>query len=264
MEDKIMVRAVVLITGVLEALASENQLGVSELAARLGIHKSTVFRFLSSLQSLGYVRQNDSDDKYGLSYKILELAGRMLSGIDVRQVARPVMERLADETQETINLAIREHTDVIFIEKIDSGQPLRMHSYVGQKVPIHVTALGKVLLAWGPQRILDSILEKRDLKRFTDTSITEPAALQAEIRRIRAQGYAEDREEQLPGVRCIGAPILDREGSVVAALSIALPSQRFDSEKGEFLKNKVCEGARQISERMGFRADGHALSGAPG
>ena len=102
------VRSVVLITGVLEALADKKQLGVSELAARLGIHKSTVYRFLSSLQTLGYVRQIQENEKYGLSYKILDLAGRILAGIDVRQVSRPVMERISDKSRETVHLAALE------------------------------------------------------------------------------------------------------------------------------------------------------------
>jgi IclR family KDG regulon transcriptional repressor len=249
----VMVRSVLLITGVLEALANEKQLGVSELAARLGIHKSTVYRFLCSLKALGYVRQIDDNEKYGLSYKLLDLAGRILSSIDVRQAARTVMERLCSETCETVHLATLEQTDVIYIDKIDSSQPLRMHSYIGQKIPIHTSALGKVLLAWGPQNILKGILEKGNLKRLTDTSITEPAALTEEIGRIRAQGYAEDREESVPGVRCVAAPILNREGSAVAALSISLPSQRFNDEKLESLQKMVREGALQISERMGFK-----------
>jgi len=259
MEDKVMVRAVLLITGVLEALANEKQLGVSELAARLGIHKSTVYRFLCSLKTLGYVRQNDDNEKYGLSFKILDLAGRILSGIDVRQAARTVMERLSDETRETVHLATLEQTDVIYIDKIDSSQPLRMHSYVGQKIPLHASALGKVLLAWGPQDILKGVLEKGNLKRFTDTSITEPAALNEEIDRIRTQGYAEDREESVRGVRWVAAPILNREGSVVAALSISLPSQRLDDEKMGSLQKMVREGALQISERMGFQAKDDAF-----
>jgi len=248
-----MVRSVLLITGVMEALADEKQLGVSELAARLDIHKSTVYRFLCSLKVLGYVRQNDENAKYGLSYKILDLAGRILSSIDVRQAARPIMERISDKTRETVHLATLEQTDAIYIDKIDSSQPLRMHSYIGQKIPIHASALGKVLLAWGPKHLLGDLLKKDKLKRFTDTSITEPEALQKEIQKVHSQGYAEDREESVPGVRCVAAPILDREGSVVAALSISIPSQRVNDERMGSLQKMVRAGALRISEHMGFQ-----------
>ena len=250
-----MVRSVVLITGVMEALADEKQLGVSELAARLGIHKSTVYRFLSSLQQLGYVRQNAETEKYGLSYKILDLAGRILSNIDVRQAARPIMEQISDKTRETVHLATLEKADVIYIDKIDSSQPLRMHSYIGQKIPIHASALGKVLLAWGPGHLLENLLKKGKLKHFTDTSITEPEALRKEIRKIRKLGYAEDREESVPGVRCLAAPIRSREGSVAAALSISLPTQRFEKNRLPALQEMVRQGALEISERMGFNGD---------
>ena len=108
MDNRIMVRSVLLITGVLEALAGEKQLGVTEIAERLNIHKSTVYRFLSSLQTLGYVHQNEDNEKYSLSYKVLDLAGRVLSSIDVRRAAQPVMERLSEQTNETIHLAALE------------------------------------------------------------------------------------------------------------------------------------------------------------
>jgi IclR family KDG regulon transcriptional repressor len=248
-----MVRSVVLIIGVLEALADEKQLGVSELAVRLGIHKSTVYRFLSSLQTLGYVRQIHENEKYGLSYKILDLAGRVLSGIDVRQAARPVMKRISDKSQETVHLATLEKSEVIYIDKIDSRQPLRMHSYVGQKIPLHASALGKVLLAWGPDHILGDLLEKGNLKRFTDTSITDPEELKEEIQKIRNQGYAEDREESVPGVRCVAAPIRNSDGSAVAAISISLPSLRFDKTNIPALRKIVCHGALEISQQMGFK-----------
>ena len=250
-----MVRSVVLITGVMEALADEKQLGVSELAARLGIHKSTVYRFLSSLQELGYVRQDAETEKYGLSYKILDLAGRILSSIDVRQAARPIMEQISDKTRETVHLATLEKAEVIYIDKIDSNQPLRMHSYIGQKIPIHASALGKVLLAWGPEHILEDLLHKGKLKHFTAASITEPEALREEIRKIREQGYAEDREESVPGVRCLAAPIRSGEGSVAAALSVSLPTQRFDENRLPVLKEMIRQGAMEISERMGFNGD---------
>jgi IclR family KDG regulon transcriptional repressor len=250
-----MVRSVVLITGVMEVLADEKQLGVSELAARLGIHKSTVYRFLSSLQQLGYVRQNAVNEKYSLSYKILDLAGRILSSIDVRQAARPIMEQISDKTRETVHLATLEQDEVIYIDKIDSSQPLRMHSYIGQKIPIHASALGKVLLAWGPNHILGDLLEKGNLRRFTDTSITDPEALREEIQKIRNQGYAEDREESVPGVRCVAAPIRNSDGLAVAAISISLPSLRFDRVNMPALQKMVCRGALEISQQMGFKVE---------
>jgi IclR family KDG regulon transcriptional repressor len=261
MENKIMVRSVLLITGILEALAVEKQLGVTEIAERLDIHKSTVYRFLTSLQTLGYVRQNEENEKYSLSFKVIDLAGHVLSSIDVRQAAQPVMERLSEETNETIHLAALEQSEVIYIDKIDSNQPLRMHSYVGQKIPIHASALGKVLLTFGPEDMRENLLEKGSLKRYTDGSVTEPAELRAEVERIRKQGYAEDREESVPGVRCVAAPILNRDGSIIAAISISLPTQRYNKERMESLQKMIREGARQISERMGFETNANSYPG---
>jgi len=258
MAEDVRVRSVVLTTGILEQLAAEKELGVSELAERLGMHKSTVYRFLSTLKDLGYVRQNEDSTRYRLSYRILELAGRILSGIDVRQAAHPVMERLAAATRETIHLATLEQNEIIYIDKIDSNQPLRMHSYIGQKIPAYATALGKVMLTWGPRQILDEMLAAGGLKRFTDNTIVDPAELRKEIETIRTQGYAEDREETVPGVRCLAAPIRDQEAVTVAAISISVPVLRFQEEqKGDWQK-LVIEGALEISERLGCRRKSEA------
>jgi DNA-binding IclR family transcriptional regulator len=165
------------------------------------------------------------------------------------------MERISDKSRETVHLATLEQDEVIYIDKIDSSQPLRLHSYVGQKIPLHASALGKVLLAWAPEHILEDLLKKGKLKRFTDTSITDPEALKEEIRKIRNQGYAEDQEESVPGVRCVAAPIRNREGLAVAAISISLPCQRFDRANIADLQKLVCKGTMQISQQMGFKRE---------
>jgi DNA-binding IclR family transcriptional regulator len=252
MEDKSLVRSVVLVTSILELLSNTEELGVTEIAKHVKVHKSTVYRFLRSLTELGYVHQDPTSEKYKISLRLLDLAGHLLSGLDIRNTARPDLERISDSTHETIHLAVLERDEVIYIDKIDSNQPLRMHSYIGQKVPIYATALGKVLLAWDAQSTLQRVLGRGSLPRFTDKTITEPVDLMEELKKIRECGYALDQEESILGVFCIGAPILDIRGGVVAAISISMPKLRFKEERLPYLKDLITEGAAEISQKLGY------------
>jgi len=247
-----MVRSVLLITSLLELLAEKKELGVTELSEHLNINKSTVYRFLTSLKELNYVQQKPDNEKYCLSLRILDLAGHILAGLDVRTAAQPVMERLSHQTRETIHLAKLDQDEIIYIDKIDSTQPLRMHSYIGQKVPSYASSLGKVLLAWSTEETLKRFFDRGNLYRITDKTITDPSLLMEELHKIKVKGYAVDIEENVPGVCCVGAPIWEIEGMVAAAISISMPSIRFKEDQLPYYGKLIIEGALEISKNLGY------------
>ncbi len=237
----------------LEALAQEKELGVTDLAGRAGIHKSTVFRFLNSLKELGYVRQNNANEKYSLTLKLFELGSRVLGRMELWEQANPILEQLAEKTHETIHLAVLDEDSLVYLGKIESTQALRvsMSSRVGQSAPTHCTGVGKLLLAYAPPEQVERILKREGLRRFTEHTITVRSLLAKELDNIRQNGFAIDDEEHEVGVRCVAAPVRSRHGTTIAALSISMPSARLTDGEIPRYREYVTEAAEQISRRIG-------------
>jgi len=141
--------------------------------------------------------------------------------------------------------------EVVYIDKIDSPQTLRMYSKIGRRSPAYCTAIGKVLLAWAPPEIITRLLGRDNLYRFTERTIIEPYRIKEEFHRVRERGYAEDNEEHEMGICCLAAPIRNMNGEVTAAISIALPKLRFQAERLPYLQKLVVEAAKEISSRLG-------------
>ena len=224
----------------------EEGFGVLELAERLGLPNATVHRILATLKKEGYVIQDPSTEKYKLGPKILTLAKRVLENQNLRQIALPYLKELKETTGETAHLIILEGEEAICVESVESSNNMRMCSPVGEKNPLHCTAVGKVLLAYLPEEARESFLEK-PLTRYTPNTLTSPEELRRELEKIRRDGYALDREEYQVGVRCIAAPIIDSGGKVPAAVGISYPSFRVTKEKEKEFIHKVKEVAFQIS-----------------
>ncbi len=231
------------------------ELGVTEISNRLGLHKSTVFRLLTTLAAAGYVRQESPLGKYRLGMRLAELGMIALSQIDLRSEARPFLRDLMEATGETVHLGIVDGDQVVYIDKIESRQILTMKSTIGSRAPAHCTALGKVLMAFLPDEDLDALLARRDLARLTANTIAQPAGLREHLVRIREQGYAIDDEEHEPGIRCIAAPIRDHTSRVVAAVSVSGPSVRITREAMERIIPRVIEAGNEISRAVGHNAD---------
>ena len=254
MADNELVRSVVKITSLFEVLAKHEELALSEISLKIDVHKSTAYRFLTSLKELGYVRQNPGNDKYSLSLRLFEVGAEVLARLNEREEARPVMKRLAEQSEETIHLGMLDDDEVVYIDKIDSPQTLRMYSAIGRRSPAYCTALGKALLAWAPPELLNRLLGKGNLYRFSEHTIVEPYRIKEELHNIRALGYAEDREEHELGICCVAAPIRNMSGDVTAAISLSLPTLRFQEERLPYLRQVVVEAAREISSRLGCPA----------
>jgi DNA-binding IclR family transcriptional regulator len=212
---------------VLEALSDVEEIALSELARRLEMAAPTLFRLLATLTLCGYV-QKSATGRYRLTLKAWELGAKAVRRIALRDVARPFMERLVAETAETVHLSLLQGDGIVIVEKRDGPQPVRVDTFVGQRAPLHCSASGKAILAFGHAGVLDA-LPRRRLARFTATTIVERAELDREIAEVRRTGWARNREEWRPGVCAVAVPVCDAAGVGVAALSVTVPTPRFSS-----------------------------------
>ncbi|MGQ0675456.1 MAG: IclR family transcriptional regulator [Rhodospirillales bacterium] len=213
---------------VLEALSDVEEIGLSELARRQGVSGPTLFRILATLGARGYVHKSPTG-RYRLTLKAWEVGAKAVRRLALRDVARPFMERLAAETQETVNLSVRQGDGIVIIDKIDSPHPVRAETFVGLRAPVHCSATGKAIVAFERPEALEALLPER-LQRHTDATITERAALLRELAQVRRQGWARNREEWRPGVCAAAVPVRDAAGAVAASLSVTVPTSRFLAE----------------------------------
>lgn len=230
----------------------EFELGISRLAARLGLAKSTVHRLASTLIDAGVLEQNPETGKYRLGLLVFELGSLVRRKIDVYHEARPWLFTLRDQTGETVHLAVLGRQGPVYINNIESHKAIRMSTGLGQRKPLHCTAEGKALLAFQPSEMIERTISA-GLDRLTPKTITDAAALQDELAVIRARGYATDDEECEPGMRCIAAPVRDDSGHVTAAVGIAGPVQRLTKKMLLSHAPTLLNAVASISQRLGDR-----------
>jgi DNA-binding IclR family transcriptional regulator len=226
------------------------ELSLAEISREVDAHKSSVFRVLSTLEATGFLEKDALSGKYRLGLKILDLAGRVWGGSDIRQTAAPFMEELARDTGEVVHLAVLDGSDIVYLEKKGQGQILTVATRIGGRNPAYASSMGKVLLADLPNGQIKELLGRGKLKKLTPNTITDIPKLEDELKRIREQGFALDNEETFPGIRCVGAPIRDAGEKVIAAVSVTVPVQRMNDERVRELWRMVTSTARLISERV--------------
>jgi len=234
---------------VLGILARVGDAGVTEIAAELGVHKSTAFRIVATLESHGMVEQNEDRGKYRLGVGLIRLAGATTARLDVVQEARPVTRRLAADTGETVNIAVLSDQSALYLDQIAGASALQSHNWVGQHIPLHATSNGKVLLSDLDADELDRRVPT--LASYTPETITSRDRLRSELATILQQGYAVAVDELEIGLTAIAAPIHDAHGDVVASLSISGPTFRLDGDRVAGLVAMVVDAARDISARLG-------------
>ncbi|MDR3590483.1 MAG: IclR family transcriptional regulator [Negativicutes bacterium] len=241
---------------IMEALLREPELGVSELGVVLGLGKSTVYRLLSTMKVHGLVDQTPSG-KYRLGIRLSIYGDTAVSRIDLRKEAAPFLAKLAKISGENVSLAILDDFQVLYIDRIDSSEPLRMRRTIGERSPVFCVSLGKAILANLPGKKLEKIFADPRIQTmmaaYTEKTITDLGALRLELERIKQLGYAVDDEEYCRGVRCIGAPVFNHLGMVVAAVSTSGPSIRMTDDKITQLIPHVKEVAQEISRHIGYR-----------
>lgn len=239
---------------ILEELARAGGVGVSDLAARTRIAKSTVFRILSTLCEMGYVIR-DAERNYQLGVGFGQFGGSEATSAALRQVALPYMVDLRNRFGETVNLGVRTLDKVTYIEVVPSEFALRMQETRGASVQVHASALGKAILACSAPDLVESLVRGRKLPVLTDTTISDPADLRAELKRVRSAGYALDRGETSRLARCVAAPIVDSSGAALAAISISGPASRFNPRKDSPVVAALLKAAAEISRKLYARVD---------
>lgn len=235
---------------ILEFLSrSEGELGISEIGAATGLSAGTVHRLLSTLGARGYVHRNKETRRYGLGLRSLSMA--ITARERLGPLARPFLEELAEVSRETANLAILEQNCAMYVEQVSPpARMLRIFTEPGNRVSLHSCGAGKVLLAYQPPRLLEFVIGRAGLPRYTATTITDPAQLREELRRIRRQGYAIDYGEQEDGVRCLAAPVFGPDGEIFASISLSGPASRLESRRVEELVPHIKRIAAALSEAL--------------
>jgi DNA-binding IclR family transcriptional regulator len=247
------IRSVSKAVQVLRLLGEAGELGVTELSSRVRVHKSTVSRLLATLERQGVVSRNPRTEKFGLGPALISMAGAALQRIDVRAAAREHLERLAEQTGETVNLAILDGDQVVNIDKLPSAHYIRDIGWIGRRSPLHCTATGKALVARLSRAELRRLLGPR-LKRFTPQTICDWPALEADLAEACRRGYAIGQEELEPGLVAIAAPVYELGGRVEAAVSVSGPSFRMTSAALGGYCGHVVAAALAISRALGYPA----------
>jgi DNA-binding IclR family transcriptional regulator len=227
--------------------------GVTEVAAELGVHKSTAFRLIMALENGDLVEQLEERGKYYLGRGIVRLAGATTAQLELPRESRPVCRRLAAELGETINLAIADTGAATNILQEYGSSAVAGRNWIGRRTPLHATASGKVLLTWADDETVKQALAG-DLTEFTPQTITDASALEAELRTVRDQGWASTSEEFEVGLNAIAAPVRNSTGEVVAAVGVSGPTYRLTVEAFPEVASRVVEGAHEISTRLGYFA----------
>lgn len=225
-------------------------LGVNEIARLVNLHKSTVSRLCGTLEQAGYLKRDDVTGKFRLGGRVFQLVGTAAPDVDLRAIARPVLRELVETCGDTAHLAIHDGQDVVTVEVVDGYRLMRMQGRIGQRQLVHASALGKAILAWRPNDV-DRILAVREMIRLTPNTITDPEQFKQQLSEVRERGYSLDLEELEEGLRCVGAPIRDHGGEVIAAISVAGPRHRFTTSAIGTLSRMVRNSADEISARLG-------------
>ena len=235
---------------VLQVLARERSAGVTAIAKEMGVHKSTVFRVLVTLESRGLVEQDLDRGKYRLGYTLVQLAAGATKALDVSIQSRPICQELALAAGETVNVCVLDGHDVLTIDQVIGSATISSVDWVGKRTPMHATAAGKLLLALSDAAVRAGIIN-RGLARYTANTVVDPTVLTAELNQIAQQGFAISAEEHETGLVAVGAPIRSLDGKVEAALTLSGPSYRLTQEALPQLTKLVVAAGIKASWRLG-------------
>jgi IclR family acetate operon transcriptional repressor len=234
---------------------SPHGLTAKQVASRSRLPVSTVHRFLANLESAGFLNCG-GDSVYHLGIACFAIGQAALGQLDIRRVSLPYLAELNQQTRETIHLTVRHGLSAVYVEKLDSPEQLRIHSRIGAAVPLYCTAVGKVMLAHMPDGEQEKVLPQLGLKRLTPNTVGNLQELEAELYRVRKNGYACDLEEHELHIRCIAAPIWDHAGAVNASLSITAPVVRMAVTRLRQLAPLIQTAGLQISRELGYQTTG--------
>jgi len=236
-------------------------LGIAELARAVGLNKSTAHRYIATLANLGYVQQDPETRKYRLGPRVVDLGFAAINSMEITRIAGRHLQALSDETGYTVNMAVLDGTDIVYIDRRRSAREgqfgIDLNLHIGSRLPAYCTSMGKVLLANQPPEQWQSLIDRIDLARRGPKTITAREALVVALRRIRQTGIAVNDEELAPGLRSLAAPIRDGSGTVVAAINIAVHLSIWNASIDSIMQRlepALRRTAEEISVPMGYRA----------
>ena len=239
---------------ILEVLSDCNDgLGITEISSLVNLHKSTVHRLLSTLIYKGYVVQDEESSKYKITFKLFELGSKKVHKLDLLEISRPYTKMLMESVNEVVHLIIREETDIVYIDKVEANNTISMASRIGKRNPLYCTATGKAILAFLPEDEVLKVWNSSKIVKLTKNTNIDFILFKKELQEVKKNGYAIDDEENEIGVKCVGAPIFDMNGDVVAAISVTGPVTRITDDKIDFISNEVMQCTNLISKEMGYK-----------
>ncbi len=238
----------------IETLAeADTELGVTEVATALGISRNASFRLLYTLEKAGFVDKNLEAKKYRLGVRLFELGNLVMQTSDLRHLVTPLLKPLHEEFHETVSLAILHDGQVLYVERLESPRSLRTSFTVGSRAHAHSTSVGKAMLAFLPRKEVDGIIAKHGLPQMTSHTITDAEQLRQALERVCQLGYSTDCGENVEGVCCFGAPILDRWNRPIAGISISGPEHRLsDQERRKRIGQMIVRVSHELSRIHGW------------
>jgi DNA-binding IclR family transcriptional regulator len=236
---------------ILEAAAQRREgLTNAEISRKLGIPKSSASYILRTLEKRGYLRREPETGRYRLGLKILSLGGDAQANLDIADVALPFMRMLSEKIRMTVHLAVLDHGEAVYIEKVEAPGFFKVNTWVGRRMFLHSTSVGKCLLAWLPRHETETLVKPQGLKKRTPKTITSIGKLLADLEHVKHSGYAVDDEENSLGARCLGAPIFDALGNVTAALGASGTLTQTDEASMPRTIDALKETARRVSRQL--------------
>lgn len=230
------------------------ELKITDISKLMGLSKSTLHSLLKTLQLHGYIDQNPENGKYRLGMKLVERGHFVVGSIDIRQKAKGWLTELSRRTGQTTHLGILDGREGVYIEKIEGKLAAIAYSRIGRRLPVHATAIGKVLIAWLGEPELNALLEGYQYTTYTPSTLASREELMAALTLTREQGYALDSEENEQGVRCVAVPVWNHESRVIAALSLSTLTSRVDDAELANFREQLQQAGLQLSRALGYPA----------
>ncbi|SET79997.1 transcriptional regulator, IclR family [Natronincola peptidivorans] len=235
--------------------ASEDELGATEISHRLNLNVSGTYHILNTLKACNIIEQNYKTKKYRLGLKLWKIGKKAREQNQLALFMKPYLKELRNLTNETANLTILDHGEIVYIAQEESDRLVKMFTKIGAKAPLFCSGAGKVLLAFQPKEKQRNLIDGIVFHKFTDKTIANAAALQQELEKIQQKGYAYDDEEREYGVSCIAAPIFDFDNEVIAAMSISGPTSRFHRENTRKWTEEILQLTARISSELGYKGE---------
>lgn len=246
------VQSVDRVLDIIEVLSTEHDgIGVTAIAKRVGLHKSTVHRLLATLTARGYLSRTD-EGNYKIGLKLIEAVSCYINSLELQTEARPYLVQITGELGLTSHLGVLDKDMVVYIEKMDVVSSVRMYSQIGLRMHAYCSSLGKCLLSNYSKEELDGIMKDCSFIRFTNNTIGSMEELHKEMAKVRRLGWAMDNEEYEIGHRCVGAPIYDYKGDIIAAISASGPKNLLNDDRIESVSGYVMKVATELSRSMGY------------